>query len=101
MASATSPPVQDSAVATVRPLPIHACWSRSARATRAASAMAGLRPVRLDRGVRRLEQPGLGDADLAEGPELDAIQGEIRIARVAGPDLHRGLAGEEDLVAIV
>ena len=79
---ATSPPVHDSAVATVRPRSTQRACSRAASST---SGSVGHRQVRSvsDRRVGRREQPRLGVALVGHPPEVLAVEREVRRARLA------------------
>ena len=95
MAWPTSPPVHDSAVATVSPrAEADGLEPLGERDERVVGHRRRLLAARLLGRRGRREQPRLGDASPAERAERLAVEREVRDARVAGPDLDRGLAGE-------
>src|SRR4051812_9643160 len=98
-AEATSPPVQDSARATVARVARHAAWRRSASWTSGSSST--LLVLGQGRRGRRLEQPGFGDPALAERSEGLAVQREERDTGRARAHLDGALAGKRQDLAIV
>src|SRR5688572_23759862 len=102
----TSPPVHDSAVASVRPRSSMVDWMRSASATSGASSGAGSSTDNCSAGARSGFRLRSGPDDprarltvLAEDAERLAVEDERQRPGVAGSDAELLRRGELQLVA--